>query len=71
MNQEAADTVPPSEFSARATASSPRTSARVGPMSLMAWFLLLSLLSVSLVSVAAAVLLSRCMTERMLMLDAN
>jgi hypothetical protein len=36
----------------------------------MAWFLLLSLLSVSLVS-AAAVLLSRCMTERMLMLDAN
>ncbi|MFL5334921.1 MAG: two-component system sensor histidine kinase NtrB [Geminicoccaceae bacterium] len=38
-------------------------------MSLMAWFLLLSLLSVSLVSVAAAVLLSRFMTERMLMLD--
>ena len=70
MDQEAADTVPPSEFSARATASSPRTSARIGPVSLTARFLLLSLLSVSLVS-AAAVLLSRCMTERMLMLDAN
>jgi hypothetical protein len=57
-----------SEFSARSTALSPRISALIGPVSLMAWFLLLSLLSVSLVS-AAAVLLSRCMTERMLMLD--
>ena len=38
-------------------------------MSLMAWFLFLSLLSVSLVSVAAAALMSRFVTERMLMLD--
>ena len=35
----------------------------------MAWFLFLSLLSVSLVSVAAAALMSRFVTERMLMLD--
>ena len=41
----------------------------MGRLSLMTWFLLLSLLSVSLVSVAAAALLSRFVTERMLMLD--
>ena len=40
-----------------------------GRFRLTLWFLLLSFLSVSLVSVTSALLLARFMTERMLMLD--